>query len=573
MRAITPKLILLFLLSGSLVQGQSKKMFVDFINEPHPWVDSVFQSMTPRERVGQLFMVRAHSNLGPEYIDSVARVIEEQQLGGIVLFQGGPVRHAQVINRYQQLSRIPLLVAFDGEWGLGMRLPDSTLSYPYQMTLGAIQNEVLIYEMGRQIGQDFRRLGMHVNFAPVVDVNNNASNPVINYRSFGEDKYNVARKGLAFMNGMIDEGIIATLKHFPGHGDTEVDSHYDLPVLSFSAERLDSLEIYPFRELIQAGAPGVMTAHMHIPSLDDTPNLPSSISRLVVTGLLKEQLGFRGLTFTDAMEMKGVLKFFPDGEADVRAILAGNDMLELSENSARGIDLVLDAIADGTIDQAEIDQRVRKILAAKYWFGLHDRSLALVKQRNLYCDLNRQHSKVLVRQLAESAVTLLNGDQLLRDIDRHQRTAVVSISEPGGSTAFQESLTDKFSDIQLFELSTDVDSITLAEVCTLLDGFEQIIVSVHDTRARPRNRLDIPVGLAEFVATMADQNAIVCFFANPYALVDLPGIERAQSLLICYQNDEFMQRAAARLVLGEKKSKGLLPVSVDGLFKSGEGIR
>src|SRR5690606_3521572 len=247
----------------------------------------------------------------------------------------GPVRHAQVINRYQQLSRIPLLVAFDGDWGLGMRLPDSTLSYPYQMTLGAIQNEVLIYEMGRQIGQDFRRLGMHVNFAPVVDVNNNASNPVINYRSFGEDKYNVARKGLAFMNGMIDEGIIATLKHFPGHGDTEVDSHYDLPVLSFSAERLDSLEIYPFRELIQAGAPGVMTAHMHIPSLDDTPNLPSSISRLVVTGLLKEQLGFRGLTFTDAMEMKGVLKFFSDGEADVRAILAGNDMLELSENSAR----------------------------------------------------------------------------------------------------------------------------------------------------------------------------------------------------------------------------------------------
>src|SRR5690554_5629269 len=219
------------LLALSQANAQTSRDFADFINQPHAWVDSVFNSLTPQERVAQLFMVRAHSNLGQKYIDSVARVIEAEQLGGIVLFQGGPVRHAQVINQYQKLSKVPLLVALDGEWGVGMRLPDSTISYPYQMTLGAIQDDNLIRRMGVEVAKDFKRLGMHVNFAPVIDVNNNAMNPVIGFRSFGEDKYNVTRKGRAYMRGMDDGGIIVSLKHFPGHGDTDVDSHYDLPVL------------------------------------------------------------------------------------------------------------------------------------------------------------------------------------------------------------------------------------------------------------------------------------------------------------------------------------------------------
>src|SRR5690606_7658408 len=320
------------------VQAQERSAFIPFINSQHAWVDSVFSTLSPREKVAQLFMARAHTDLGQRYIDSVAGVLQREQLGGIVLFQGGPVRHAQVINRYQSVSKVPLLVAFDGEWGLGMRMQDSTISFPYQMALGAIQNEALIYQMGLEVARDFKRMGMNVNFAPVVDINNNPRNPVINFRSFGEDKQNVTRKGFAYMRGMMDGGIITSLKHFPGHGDTDVDSHYDLPQLKFTAGRLDSMEMHPFRELIKAGAQGVMVAHMNIPSLDKTPNLPSSLSPHIVTNVLKKRLGFQGLTFTDAMDMKGVVKHFPNGESDVRAILAGNDVLELSQNSARAID-------------------------------------------------------------------------------------------------------------------------------------------------------------------------------------------------------------------------------------------
>src|SRR5690606_28516171 len=281
-----------FVAITSTLHAQKKPDFVQFINTQNAWVDSVFNKLTPKERIGQLFLVRAHTNLGEKYIDSVAKVIEKEQLGGLVVFQGGPVRHANMFNKYQKASKVPLLITFDGEWGLGMRMPDSTISYPYQMTLGAIQNNSLIYDMGRQIAKDFLRIGMHFNFAPVVDINNNPKNPVINFRSFGDDKNNVTQKAKAYMDGMVAGGILASLKHFPGHGDTDVDSHYDLPQLKFDKKRLMELEIFPFKELIQAGAPSVMVAHMNIPALDATPNIPSSISKKVVTDLLRNELGF-----------------------------------------------------------------------------------------------------------------------------------------------------------------------------------------------------------------------------------------------------------------------------------------
>src|SRR5471030_1040448 len=251
-----------------------------------------------------------------------------------------------------------------------MRL-DSTISYPYQMTLGAIQDNILIYKMGQQVAYDFKRLGMQINFAPDMDINNNPNNPVINYRSFGDNKYNVAEKGITYFTGMQSEGLLVTAKHFPGHGDTNVDSHFDLPLLPFTRQRLDSLEEYPFREAIKAGISGVMIAHMDIPALDTTKNLPSTLSRKIVTGILKDSLGFKGLVVSDAMEMKGVVKYFPNGEADVRAFLAGNDILELSENSERAGEMIKKAISDGKIDKGELDARVKKILAAKYWAGLN----------------------------------------------------------------------------------------------------------------------------------------------------------------------------------------------------------
>ena len=280
--------------------------FIQSLGHQNHWVDSVYNKLNRKRKVAQLIFVRAHTNRGIAYEDSVAKIISKEQISGLVFFQGGPVRQANLINRYQQLARIPLLIAMDGEWGVGMRL-DSTISYPYQMTLGAIQDNKLIYRMGQEVAYDFKRLGMQMNFGPDMDVNNNPNNPVINYRSFGDNKYNVAAKGIAYLKGMQDAGLLTTAKHFPGHGDTNVDSHLDLPLLPFSRERLDSLEEYPFREAIKAGISGVMIAHMNIPALDSTKKLPSTLSRPIITGILKNSLGFKGLVVSDAMEMKAVV--------------------------------------------------------------------------------------------------------------------------------------------------------------------------------------------------------------------------------------------------------------------------
>lgn len=552
--------------------AQKQHDFVEFINRPHQWVDSVFNNMTPAERVGQLFMVRAHSNLGQKYIDSVARVIEAEQLGGVVLFQGGPVSHAHVINQYQKLSKVPLLIALDGEWGLGMRLPDSTISYPYQMTLGAVQDENLIRRMGVEVAKDFKRLGMHVNFAPVIDVNNNPKNPVINFRSFGEDKYNVTRKGGAYMHGMTEGGIIVSLKHFPGHGDTDVDSHYDLPVLNFSAERLDSLEMYPFRELIRAGASGIMVAHMHIPSLDDTPNMPSSISKPIVTDILKERLGFKGLIFTDAMDMQGVVKFFKDGEADLQAIIAGADLLELSENSERAIRLVLEAIQSGRIDQASIDQRVKKVLASKYWLGLTETQKKLVNTHGLYEDLNRNSSKILNQQLADAAITVLRGTDAIKALNPHARTAIVSIGEANHITDFQCGLGQTFTDHLYYAIPTDASSEEIQAVLQELKNFDQLLVGIHDSRGRPRSTLNYTDDVKGFITNLVAQNAIFAAFTNPYALAEIVGLENAHGLLVAYQNEPTLQRAVVKALIGKIKPNGKLPVTINEHFRGGEGL-
>lgn len=566
------KAILVFgLLSVVCMAGFAQRgdAFIPFINSQHAWVDSVFRTLTARDKVAQLFMVRAHTNLGQRYVDSVAGVVQREQLGGIVLFQGGPVRHARLINRYQQLAKVPLLVAFDGEWGLGMRMADSTVSYPYQMALGAIQNEALIYQMGQEIARDFKRLGMNVNFAPVVDINNNPRNPVINFRSFGENKENVTSKGLAYMRGMTDGGLITSLKHFPGHGDTDVDSHYDLPRLPFRAGRLDSLEMHPFRELIRAGASGVMIAHMNIPSLDKTPNLPSSLSPHIVTNILKKRLGFQGLTFTDAMDMKGVVKHFRNGEADVRAIIAGNDLLELSENSARAIDMVLQAIKQGRITQPDIDARVKKILAAKYWLGL-DRVQA-VSLTNLYEEINRPQSEALNQRLADATMTLLNGDSLVKAIDYTKRTAIISVGVSQISE-FQHMLGWRFDNHMHYVLSANATADDVAAVANELTRYRQVIVALHDNRARPRSTLHYNGTVRLFISELAaNRSSVFCVFANPYSIAGLPGIESAKSILVCYQNDDIMQRAAAKVISRRLTPTGRLPVTINAFFRYGDG--
>lgn len=557
-----------FFIVSHCAEAQQKPDFVPFINQQHVWVDSVFNTLTPKEKIAQLFLVRAHTNLGQRYIDSVGEVIQKEQLGGLVVFQGGPVRHANMFNRYQDAAKVPLLITFDGEWGLGMRMPDSTLSYPYQMTLGALQDNRLLYDMGREVAKDFKRIGMHFNFAPVVDVNNNPKNPVIGFRSFGDDKVKVTDKAKAYMQGMVDGGIIASLKHFPGHGDTDVDSHYDLPQLNFSKERLKDLEMYPFKELIDGGAPAVMVAHMNIPALDPIPNMPSSISKVVVTDILKEELNFNGLVVTDAMDMKGVKKFFPNGEADVMAIEAGHDLLEVSENSKRAIDLIEQAIASGRISQEDIDRRVKKVLATKYWLGLNN--YKPVGTQSLYRDLNKPSAQSLVQRLADAAVTVLKSDKRIKSFDSKVNTAVVSIGIPEAQD-FEAGLLSKLDDATPYFITGSESEDEINQLIATVRGHKQIVMAVHDNRSRPGSELRLPENTQRFISKIGGRRTITVMFTNPYVIDSLP-VARSSSIVLGYQNDAFMQKAALKVLLGQVKPYGRLPVTVNKDFKNGDGL-
>lgn len=536
-------------------------------NQPK-WVDSVFNKLNRRERIAQMFFVRAHTNLGQKYTDSVGMVIKKEQLGGVIFFQGGPVRQARATNAYQKVSRVPLIVANDGEWGLGMRL-DSTISFPYQMTLGAIQNKDLIYRMGQEVAKDFKRMGMQLNLAPDADVNNNAKNPVINYRSFGENKYNVANKAGAYMKGMQDGGLLTSLKHFPGHGDTDVDSHYDLPQLNFSPTRLDTLEMYPFKELVKQGASGIMVAHMNIPQLDNTPNLPSTLSKPIITGILKQKIGFKGLIITDAMDMKGVVKYFKDGNADLMAIMAGNDILELSENSDRAIKLVRKAIRQDKIDMKVIDESVKKILTAKYWAGLNKRDTVVTQ--GIIAGVNRNTSNALVQELANASVTLLKGKEYIKNLIPIRRTAIISIGVPS-VTAFQKEISKGYYNSVYYVLDKDASATQISNVAREIGAFDQVIVGIHDSRSRPANNIPLNAGVKNFIKELSAKNAVFALFANPYNLAGLPGLENSKGLIIGYQKEDYMQISAAAVINNRLVPTGKLPVSILPNYKFGDGL-
>lgn len=563
------KVLLLTFFSFSTVfavQAQQKS-YLQTLQEPNSWVDSVINKLNRRERIAQMFFIRALTNSGKAYEDSIGRVIQKEKVGGLVFFQGGPGRQLNLTSSYQQISEVPLLVALDGEWGLGMRL-DSTISYPYQMALGAAQNTDLLHKMGLEVARDFRRVGMHMNFGPDVDVNNNAKNPVINYRSFGENKYNVAVKAAAYMKGMQDGGLLVTLKHFPGHGDTDVDSHQDLPQLNFTRARLDSLEMYPFKELIRQEASGIMVAHLHIPALDNTPRLPSTLSKPIVTGILKEQLGFKGLIVSDAMEMKGVAKYFKDGEAEVRGVEAGNDILELPEDTHRAIRMVRRAVRQGRISMDRIDSSVRKILTAKYYAGLNQ--APEFNLNNVAAEVNRPESIALVQELANASMTALRGKQFIRTLAPEKRTAIISIGTTGATT-FQQQLGTHYKNAVLFTLDKTANANAIAKVSRELGMFDQVIIGIHDSRTRPGNGMVLTQDLKMFIKGMSQKNAVFALFANPYNLSALPGLENSKALIVAYQKEDFMQKAAADVISNKLVPTGKLPVSVNGFFQYGAG--
>ena len=559
----------LLLVLGADVKSQQKTSYIQTLDKPNAWVDSVYKHMTRRQKIAQLFMIRAHTNRGARYQDSVARVIQKEHIGGVVFFQGGPGRQAALTNRYQALSKIPLWVAQDAEWGLGMRL-DSTVSYPYQMTLGAIQDNQLIYKMGVLVAQDFKRLGMHINFAPVMDINNNPKNPIINYRSFGEDKFNVTAKSIAYMKGMQDNGLITSAKHYPGHGDTDVDSHYDLPKLNFTANRLDSLEMYPFKQAIKQNLSGVMIAHMSIPLLDNTPNLPSTLSKPIITGWLKQKQGFKGLVFTDAMEMKGVVKYFPNGRADVMTLIAGADVIELSENSLRAEKLIRKAIHRHELTWEDISEKVKKILYAKYWVGLNNYKPKPIP--NIAKDLNSSEAKVLKQQMADAAITIIKGTSTFSNTKTMvTKTAILNIGSTNISL-FANELKREDVKSTIFVIPKNASLLDVQIIESQLMNFDRIIMAIHDTRKRPLSLLDYNVAVKSFIAKVATEKTTAVVFANPYTIADLPGIENCQNLLVAYQDMDELEIAAAKIINGKLKASGKLPVSINATFKYGLGL-
>lgn len=556
-----------FSISVTTIKAQQPS-YIDLLKQEPKWVDSVFKKLSKKQKIAQMFFVAAYTNKSKAFTDSIAKVIKREKVGGLVFFQGGPGRQAALTNQYQKKARVPLLIASDGEWGLGMRL-DSTISYPYQMALGAVQNKELIYKMGLEVAKDYKRIGMHMNLAPDVDVNNNAKNPVINYRSFGENKYNVAQKGAAYLKGMQDGGLLVSIKHFPGHGDTDVDSHYDLPQLKFTKERLDSLEMYPFKELIKQGAAGVMIAHMNIPSLDATPNMPSTLSKPIVTGILKDEIGFKGIIISDAMGMKGVVKYFKDGEADVMGIIAGNDILELSENSKRAVKMVRQAIKDQRLTMERIDQSVKKILTAKYWAGLNVKQT--IKEDNVYAEVNRPESMALLQQLADASMTLLKGREFVQQLTPNKRTVFINIGTPE-ATMFQKEMAMVYKNSINYNLDKNADANAIAKVLAEIKPEDQVVVAIVDTRIRPNNNIPLSADLKMLIADMAKKEAAFAFFANPYNIANLPGLENAKALLVAYQKEDFMQKAAASVFTNKLVPTGKLPVTVNTFFKYGDGL-
>lgn len=451
------------------------------------WVDSVFRSLSKEQRIAQLMVIRAHSNLGTEHVQGVLSLIEKYNIGALCFFQGGPVRQAMLTNQYQALAKTPLLITIDGEWGLGMRL-DSVVKFPYQLTLGALPDEHLVQKMGLAVGAQMKRIGVHVNYAPVLDINNNPANPVIGYRSFGEDGEKVARLGLAYIRGMQEAGIMACAKHFPGHGDTDVDSHADLPVISKSMQQLDSLELYPFRQAVKGGVGSVMIGHLSIPAIDNAANVPTSLSKKTISGLLRDGLNFGGLTFTDALEMKGVTKHFPAGEAAVQALLAGNDMLCLPENFNAAMNAIKAAIRKKAVRWKDIDAKVRRVLAAKYRLGLNGPQV--IDTVNLLNDLN-SGTETIKKTVARNTVTVLRNGANFFPFAPNKRIAYVSIGTAADNTFGMRLVQDFKADT--FSFTYKEGSAGASAILQQLDSarYDAVVVGVHNYSYRPANNYGI----------------------------------------------------------------------------------
>jgi len=548
----------------SVLSAQSPLIAHDSLAQKQ-WVDSVYNTLSLKQKVGQLFMVQAFSEEKNLQKEKLLELINKHHIGGIIYSKGGPVRQAHLDNELQSNAKIPLLVGMDAEWGLSMRL-DSTYAFPWNMTLGAVSDLNLIRKTGQHIGEHCKRMGVHFNFAPVVDINTNPDNPIIGNRSFGEDKNNVTDKALAFMQGMQSVGVLANAKHFPGHGDTDEDSHKTLPTINFNKRRIQNVELFPYKELISKGLSSIMVAHLNVPSLEPRFNYPSSLSHPIVTNLLKAELNFEGLIFTDALDMKGASNFSTPGQIDLQAFLAGNDVLLMSNDVAQGIEKIAKAVSRGQISEDRLAHSVKKILNTKYKVGLHN--YQPIKTEQLIYDLNRIQDDVLYEQLMQNALTLVKNSKSnvpLRDLEL-RRIAYVALGDDKGDT-FLETL-------QNYAEITQVKSENLDELIQKLKQFNTVVIGFHKSNENPWKSYKFTNKELVWLQEIARNNEVILsVFTKPYALNSIKSFANIESVLLGYQNSEMAQSVAAQIIFGALPAKGKLPVSLSkSKFKVGHGI-
>ncbi len=544
-----------------VLKSDRKNFFKDSGPETK-WVDSIYNQMTFEEKIGQLFMVAAYSNKDSVHVNSIDKLIKENKIGGLIFFQGGPVRQANLTNRFQAKSKVPLFIGIDAEWGLSMRL-DSTYKYPWNTTLGAIRDLKLIEEVGKNMAQEAKRIGAQFNFAPVIDINTNPKNPIIGNRSFGEDKMNVTDHAIALMKGIQSQGVFCTGKHFPGHGDTALDSHYALPLVSFSKDRIEKVELYPYKRMFDEGLVSVMVAHLNIPSLEPRENYPTSVSYNVVTDLLQNELGFEGLIFTDALNMKAASKFLKPGDIDLEAFLAGNDILLFAENVPLAVQKITEAYQKGLITEDRIAKSVKKILHYKFKAKLN--KFKPIETKNLSNDLNTTYKDALQYQLYEHATTVLKNKENILPIKKlDQKIAYVKLGDDTNST-FVSTL-KKYTEV--VEVSdTNLDSLEVK-----LNEFKTVIVGYHKSD-KAWKKHDFSETELLWLQDIAKKNTVILdAFAKPYSLSGISNFDDFEGVVMSYQNSDISQIVGAELLFGAIEAQGKLPVSINEEFKDGFGL-
>jgi beta-N-acetylhexosaminidase len=528
------------------------------------WVASILDTLSVDEKIGQLFMIQTYSNLDEKHEDFIIEMISKYHVGNLIFMQGTPKKQAELTNKYQDTAKVPLLIGFDGEWGLDMRLKN-TYRFPWNMTLGAIRNDSLIKQFGKHLGQHAKRIGIHINFAPVIDINTNPSNPIIGNRSFGESKENVTQKAIAFIQGMQGEGVLANGKHFPGHGDTATDSHHTLPLLNFDEARLDSIELYPYRKTFDAGLTSVMTAHLNIPSLEPNANLPTSLSKNVVTHLLQEKLGFQGLIVTDGLNMKGAANYATSAQIDLAALQAGNDVLLIPQDVPASIAFIKKALETKTLTEARLDFSVRKILKAKYWAGLHTYKPVVLE--NIEEDLNRIKDELLHRELVKNSLTLVknkNDNLPIRNLEK-KKIAYVKLGD-AENDAYVNML-KKYAQV------TVVSDTNLDGLVEKLQPYNYVIIGFHKSNLNPWKSYKFSNKELVWLHEIARNKSVVLdVFTSPYSLLQIKSFANIEGVIVSYQNSKLAQEISAQLLFGAFAAKGKLPVSIRTIFKEGFGI-